>query len=219
MKPAPRKKDRIPVWIVDDNKSFCIILRESLNDSKSVMCTGCFHSAQTTIDALATSDTPPSVILLDNMMQNLTGLDALGRLKQISPGTLIIMLTSYDTNENIRTALKRGAAGYLLKSSTPEQIIAAIQRALLGVKALDECILERMIHSYLGQIAENVFDLTEREKDVLKRISRGSTNQEVAKSLGISPYTINTHLKNIFHKLNVHSRHGMVAKAAKENLL
>ncbi len=209
---------RIPVWIIDDNKSFCIILAESLNESRSVVCTKLYHTSTSAINALAKADSPPSVILLDIKMKKDSGLDAIDRLKQISPATAIIMLTSYDVEENIQTALKRGASGYLLKSSTPEQIITAISRARSGVRALDQHILERMIASYLGQVDDKHYLLTEREKDIIKRISAGLNTREVSKELNLSYYTVDTHLKNIFQKLQVHTRHGMVAKATKEHL-
>jgi DNA-binding NarL/FixJ family response regulator len=215
---SKRRNNRIPVWIVDDNKSFCIILAESLNESRSVVCTKYYHSSTAAINALARADSPPSVILLDIKMQKFTGLDAIDRLKQISPGTAIIMLTSYDVDENIQTALKRGASGFLLKSSTPEQIITAVSRTRAGVRALDQHILDRMIDSYLGQVDDNHYLLTEREKEIIKRISAGLNTREVAAELNLSYYTVDTHLKNIFQKLQVHTRHGMVAKASKEHL-
>jgi DNA-binding NarL/FixJ family response regulator len=215
---SKRRNNRIPVWIVDDNKSFCIILAESLNESRSVVCTKYYHSSTAAINALARADSPPSVILLDIKMQKFSGLDAIDRLKQISPGTAIIMLTSYDVDENIQTALKRGASGFLLKSSTPEQIITAVSRARAGVRALDQHILDRMIDSYLGQVDDNHYLLTEREKEIIKRISAGLNTREVAAELNLSYYTVDTHLKNIFQKLQVHTRHGMVAKASKEHL-
>ncbi len=218
MKSAKRGSNRIPVWVVDDNKSFCIILSESLNESRSVVCTKYYHSAKAAVNALANTDDPPSVILLDIRMQKSSGLEAIDRLKHLSPGTAIIMLTAYDIDEHIQTALKRGASGFLLKTSTPEEIITAISRARSGVKALDKRILDRMIDSYLGQIDDKGYDLTEREKDIIRHIADGLNTQEVAAELNLSYYTVDTHLKNIFQKLRVHTRHGMVAKATKEHL-
>ncbi len=219
MSESKRKNNRIPVWIVDDNKSFCIILAESLNESRSVVCTKYYHSSSAAINALARADSPPSVILLDIKMQKFSGLDAVDRLKQISPGTAIIMLTSYDVDENIQSALRKGASGYLLKSSTREQIITAISKARAGARALDQHILERMIDSYLGQVDDKRYLLTEREKEIIKRISAGLSTRSVAEELSLSYYTVDTHLKNIYQKLQVHTRHGMVAKAAKEHLI
>ncbi len=218
MNTGKRKNNRIQVWIVDDNKSYCVILAESLNESRTVACTKYYHSATTAVKALAKTDSPPSVILLDIKMQKYSGLDAIDRLKQISPATAVIMLTSYDVDEHIQTALKRGASGFLLKTSTPEQILTAVSRARSGVKAFDKHILERMIDSYLGQIDEKEYDLTDREKEIVKRVSAGLSTQQVASALNLSYYTVDTHLKNIFLKLKVHTRHGMVAKAAKEHL-
>ena len=219
MKSRRKIAERLPVWIVDDNRSYCLVLSESLNETKSVECTGSYFSGNSAINALAKTDSPPAAILLDIKMPKMSGLDAIWRIHQISPATHIIMLTSYDTDENIQTALKQGASGYLLKSSSPSEIAAAVVKTRTGAKALDKVILDRMIEAYYGQMKKSQYHITERERDVLELIAKGLTTRQAASQLSLSYYTVDMHIRNIFQKFNVHTRHGLVAKAGKERLL
>jgi DNA-binding NarL/FixJ family response regulator len=213
------KQNRIPVWIVDDNREFCLVLTQALNMSEKVVCVNCYHSSRMAVYALATEDSPPSVILLDIKMPRVSGLDAIRSIKQLSPATNIIMLTSFDLDENIRVAINRGASGYLLKSSTPAQIINAIEGVQQGGAPMDPMITKKIMRSFLGTNDVDKYQLTRREKDIIRCMSSDLTTDEVAQRLNLSHYTVDTHLKNIYQKLNVHNRHGMVTKAAKERLI
>jgi DNA-binding NarL/FixJ family response regulator len=219
MENAGGAQGRIPVWIIDDNKGFCLVLSQSLNVSETVECQKCFHTSKTAMQALLTEDSPPSVILLDIKMPRSSGLDAIPFIKRVTPATHIIMLTSFDLDENIRTAMNRGASGYLLKSSTPVQIVSAIEGVLQGGAPMDPMITKRLMRAFLGSSDEEKFQLTRREKDIVRFMSSDLTTNEVAQRLNLSHYTVATHLKNIYQKLDVHNRHGMVTKAAKERMI
>ncbi len=214
------EKYRIPVWIIDDNKEFCFILSEALNLSGTIECQKCYLSCKSALQALSTGDSPPSVILLDIKMPKMSGLDAITSIKSMTPATQIIMLTSYDLDENIRTAISRGAGGYLLKSSTPNEIISAIEKVQKGGSPIDPMITKRVMEAFLEKrTVENRYDLTGREKDILECLASDLTVQEVAAKLHLSYFTIDTHIKNIYQKLDVHNRHGLVTKASKERLI
>jgi DNA-binding NarL/FixJ family response regulator len=208
MKLVQDPTDRIPVWIIDDIESFCEILAEALNRSKTVQCQRYYLSCKTAIQALAAEESPPSVILLDIVLPKLSGLDAIALLKEISPATHIIMLTSHDLDENIRTAINRGADGYLLKTSTPAEIINAIEKVLKGEVPIDEKITKRIMESFLVPREVQAYHLTRREKEILSCVSMGLSVLEMSRKLDISFYTVDTHLKNIHQKLEVHSRQG-----------
>ncbi len=210
---------KISVWVIDDNQGFCFILAESLNQSDSVECTKTYHFAKTALQALVTELPRPRVILLDIKMPRMSGLDAISSIKRIDPDVQVLMLTSHDLDENIRTAMNRGASGYLLKSSTPEEIIQAIENVERGGTPLDPMVTKRIMHVFLGQNEENPYRLTRRERDILHYIATGQTSLEMATSLRLSIYTVETHVKNIYQKLNVHSRHALVTKANKERLI
>jgi DNA-binding NarL/FixJ family response regulator len=161
----------------------------------------------------------PRVILLDIKMPQMSGLDAIATIKRLDPDIRIIMLTSHDLDENIRTAMNRGASGYLLKSSTPEEIIHAIENVEKGGTPLDPMVTKRIMHVFLGQNEENPYHLTRRERLILQSVAAGETTLEIATELKLSIYTVETHVKNIYQKLNVHSRQELVTKANKERLI
>jgi DNA-binding NarL/FixJ family response regulator len=219
MNSSQNKNSRIPVWIIDDNREFCFILSEALNLSGTIDCQKCFHSCKSALQSLATEDSPPSIILLDIKMPKMSGLDAITSIKSITPATQVIMLTSFDLDENIRTAMNRGATGYLLKSCTPIEIINAIEKAQKGDAPIDMTITKRVMDAFLRQSPENRYSLTSREKDILQYLASDLTVQDVASKLNLSYFTVDTHIKNIYQKLNVHNRQGLVTKASKERLI
>src|SRR5450759_118809 len=208
--------EKIQVWIIDDNKNFCLVLAANLNKSLSVAFKRYYHSCKSAINDLETESSPPGVILLDIKMSAMNGLDAIAPIRKLSPATNIIMLTSYDLDENIRTAMKRGASGYLLKSSSPDDIVRAIESVQVGGMPLDPLITRKMMESFVGwDDEENIYNLSPREKEVLKLVTQGLNNMEISQKLYISRFTVETHDKNIFHKLDIHDRQKLVVNALK----
>jgi DNA-binding NarL/FixJ family response regulator len=148
------------------------------------------------------------------------GVDAIALFKRIAPSTDIIMLTSYDFDMDIRASLKRGASGYLLKSSQPLDIIRAIETVQKGGTPIDPMIAQRMTDAYIAEKPESdSYNLSVREREVIRWITKGLNSSEVAQQLSITYNTVETHIRNIFHKLNVSNRHALVAKAIKERLV
>lgn len=212
--------EKIQVWIIDDNKNFCLVLAANLNKSLPVACQRYYHSCRAAISELETESPPPDVILLDIKMSAMNGLDAIAPIKKLSPATNIIMLTSYDLDENIRTAMKRGASGYLLKSSSPDDVVRAIESVQAGGLPLDPLITRKMMESFVGwDDEENIYNLSPREKEILKLITQGLNNMEISQKLHISRFTVATHVKNIFHKLDIHDRQKLLVKAIKNRIV
>ena len=217
---AEQNQDKISTWIVDDNKNFCLVLAANLNKSKTVDCQRFYHSCKSLLSDLETDGSPPSVILLDIKMPAMNGLDAIIPIKRLSPGSNIIMLTSYDLDENIRLAMKRGASCYLLKTASPDEIERAIESVQQGGVPLDPAITKKVMAAYIGwDDPENAYNLSAREKDVLKLVTQGMNNVEIAQKLFISRFTFETHLRNIFYKLDIHSRQKLVVKAIKDRIV
>ena len=217
--PTRTPKDRIPIWVVDDNKNFCYLVSEALNGGKIVACRRSFHSCASAIDALVKEDCPPAVILLDIKMPKMSGLDAVAKMREISPETKVIMLTSFDSDENIRVAIRQGASGYLLKTSSPTEIESAVMKAQKGGAALDAMIAKRVLQVYLGQNEANPYHLTKREQDVLRFTATGLTVKEMAERLNLSFFTVENHLRSIHRKFHVHNRQSLILKASKERLI
>lgn len=212
--------ERISVWMIDDNKSFCYLLSEALNESDTVVCERTFHSCAAAFDALVKEDgEPPAVILLDIKMPRLSGLDAVAKLRELTPGSKIVMLTSFDSDENIRVAVRQGASGYLLKTSSPAEIESAIVNANKGGAALDATIAKRVLQAYLGQNESNPYHLTKREQEVLRCAATGLTVKQMAEALKLSFFTVENHLRSIHRKFQVHNRQSLIVKATKERLI
>ena len=217
------KKQFINAWIVDDNINYCKALAESLNSSKTIRCEAFFHSAASALKQLSSKPNPPSVLLLDIKMPVQTGLDSIEQILKISPHSIILMLTAVDDEEDIKTALKRGASGYLLKTSSSQDIIRGIETAFHGGVPLDPMITKKILSALIPSTKEKIeppeYHLSKRQEEVIKFIVKGLSINDIAEILNISHFTVETHIKNIYHKLNVHSKHTLVAKAYDHHLV
>lgn len=214
-------KKKSTVWIVDDNISYCIVLSESLKLNKKIIAKDYFHSIKEVVKALQKAKQHPDVILLDIKMPVTSGIVGLPKILKCSPETKILMLTSHDDEQEIQESLKNGASGYLLKSSTAVDITRAIEKVVEGGSPLDPMITKKIIGMFMsGNFSSGEeLHLTKRETEVIKFIIKGMSSEKIASVMGLSYYTITTHLKNIYKKLHVHSRHTLVAKAYKEGII
>jgi DNA-binding NarL/FixJ family response regulator len=129
------------------------------------------------------------------------------------------MLTAFDDSDKIFRAICAGASGYLLKTAPIERIVEAIEEALRGGAPLTPQVAQSVLRMFatLAQPAQD-YGLTAREKKILELMTQGLIKKEIADRLGVSYHTVDTHLRNIYTKLHVHSRTGAVAKAIKERL-
>lgn len=165
----------------------------------------------------------PEVILMDIEMPVLNGIEATLRVKEKYPEIEIIMLTVFKDEENIFNAVKAGAMGYLLKDISTEELTGAIEELLAGGAPLSRSIARKVLH-YLRSASGREkpledFNLTEREVEVLEAIVRDDTEYAISQDLKISQHTVRTHVKNIYKKLQVHSRGAVVKKTIEHNLL
>lgn len=154
----------------------------------------------------------PDVILLDIELPGSSGLDALPKLKKLLPDTYILMLTVYEQPNHIFRALGTGASGYLTKNSSPEKIVSAIHEVMEGGGPMSAQIARMVISSF--QRSESS-PLTKRETEILELISVGKSRKKIAEELFIDLETVKSHIKNIYQKLDVHSKEDAL-KTAKE---
>ena len=150
----------------------------------------------------------PDVILLDMVMPRKDGLAAINDIKQENPAARILVLTSFDDDERVFSAIKAGALGYLLKDSSPQQLIQAIHDVYNGRSSLHPTIALKVIRE-LNQPSElppTEEPLTERELETLRLIAQGLANQEIAAELTISERTVGKHVSNILDKLHLANR-------------
>jgi NarL family two-component system response regulator LiaR len=162
----------------------------------------------------------PDVILLDMVMPRQNGLEAIGEIKQARPDARILILTSFAEDDKVFPSIKAGALGYLLKDSSPEQLLQAILDVYRGEPSLHPSIALKLMRE-LNQppdLPPTEEPLTEREVEVLKLVARGLTNQEIASTLVISERTVGNHLGNILSKLHLANRTQAALYALRQGL-
>jgi NarL family two-component system response regulator LiaR len=159
----------------------------------------------------------PDVVLMDLVMPELDGIEATRRIKDASPATRVIALTSFDDDEKVFPAIKAGAAGYLLKDVRPAELAEAVRKASRGEALLAPSVAARLMHEVAGERAEPS-GLTDRELDVLRLIARGLPNKQIAAELVVSEKTVKTHVSNILAKLHLADRTQAALYAVREGL-
>jgi DNA-binding NarL/FixJ family response regulator len=210
---------RVSIWLVEDNIHFQKTLAELINETEGMHCTFGFKSCEEALKVLESSE-PPEVILLDIGLPGMDGVEGVKQFKAASPSTNIIMLTIHDDNINVFNALCAGASGYILKDSSPENAIGAIKEVLAGGAPMNASIAHTVLEMFTSLATpKSNYGLTDREKEILKLMVNGFTKKKIAKQLFVSFHTVNTHLKNIYIKLQVHTLSGAVSKVYKEHLL
>ncbi len=164
----------------------------------------------------------PDVIFMDIHMPKRNGLEATRAIKAESPETTIVMLTVSDDDSDLFEAIKSGAEGYLLKNLQEEEFAEMVGRVSQGEPALSPGLARKLLREFAGvHRQERTNDdggLTERERQVLEHVARGSTNKEIAASLGISENTVNFHMRNILSKLHLRNRAQVVAWAIEHGI-
>ena len=152
----------------------------------------------------------PNVILMDIRMPELDGLQATKRILAADNGARILILTTFDLDEYVYEALRSGASGFVLKDDPPEQLLAAVRTVAAGDALLSPTVTKRVIKQFarIPQAAppEELDELTERELEVFRLISRGFSNAEIGRELYISDTTVKTHITHLLQKLGLRDR-------------
>jgi DNA-binding NarL/FixJ family response regulator len=152
----------------------------------------------------------PTVVLMDIRMPELDGLQATRRILAADNGARVLVLTTFDLDEYVYEALRAGASGFVLKDDSPEQLLAAIRTVAAGDALLSPTVTKRVIQKFARTsrppLPKEIDDLSEREQDVFRLMTRGLSNGEIAKELFISETTVKTHVTHILQKLNLRDR-------------
>ncbi len=157
----------------------------------------------------------PDVILMDVVMPGMSGLEATLRISEQHPTIKILVLSSFEDHESVRTMLKNGAVGYILKSSLVYDLVNTICATFHGKSVFSPEIINALLHA---PASDKDFSLTEREREVLTLITRGMNNNEIADLLVISRSTVKFHLNNILLKMHVETRAEAIVLATRNNL-
>jgi DNA-binding NarL/FixJ family response regulator len=202
----------ISVAVVEDNPGLRRSLELLLSDSPGFRCVGAYGSGEEALRKLPRC--APDVVLMDIHLPDLSGIDCTAQLKQLMPKVLVVMITIYNETDKIFSALRTGASGYLLKRSSPDEILQAITDVMHGGAPMTQEIARQVVEFFKVPAAGTVekTQLGRRKEEILSLLSQGYANKEIAQSLSISLDTVRTHLKQIYELLHVRSRTEAVAR-------
>lgn len=216
--PAPPDTNT-SIWLVEDNVPFARNIAELINETPGLHCDLVVHSCEEALRRLGT-DAAPDILLMDIGLPGMDGIEGIRRVKTAASSIQVIMLTVFDDNDKILRAIIAGASGYLFKSVAPDEIIRSLKEIIAGGAPINAHIARKMLGMFADLAgSQGDYDITAGEKEILNRLVKGDPKKQIAHELGVSFYTVDSHLRNIYAKLQVHSRSEAVAKALKEHLL
>lgn len=211
--------EQIRVLVADDEERFRRVAFAALDDDEGIEVVG--HAAGGEEAVRHAADLAPDLVLLDVRMPDMTGIEAAAEIHRTLPTTKIVMLTSSDEEDDVFNALKAGADGYLLKDRLVDvaDAVRAVARDL-GL-LLSPSIATKLLNDFRGpsRRAEAGTALTDRELEVLRMVSRGCSNQQIADELVLSLHTVKRHVANIMAKLHQRSRLDAVMHAIRSGVL
>ena len=218
-KPTPPPAGRIAVLIADDHPVVRHGLRAFLQLQDDLDIVGEAGDGVEAVDLVRRHR--PDVVLLDLVMPRLDGTEAIRQIREASPSTKVIVLTTFADDEMVFPAVKAGAAGYLLKDVEPRELAEAIRTVHRGRGLLHPSLVSRLMHEFAGEQerTETLEALTEREMDVLRLIAQGKSNREIAREFVLSEKTVKTHVSNILAKLQLADRTQAALYAVRNRLV
>jgi DNA-binding NarL/FixJ family response regulator len=218
--PGTHAAVRPPVWVVEDSARYRQTLIDLIERGNEFSCPRSFGDAESALTALGDGSDLPRLVLMDLALPGMSGIECIRAIRQQNPAIPVVMLTVHQSNERIFEAVCAGASGYLLKSSPRDEIMSGIANVLEGGAAMDAQIARRVLEMFARMATPQAdYGLSARERQILQRLVDGLTKNEIAEELGLSPHTIDGHVRNIYAKLHVNNRSGAVARALRENLL
>ena len=214
------KHHRTSVLIADDHEVVRNGIRSYLETLSDFQVVGEASSGEEAL--LMVAELIPDIVLLDLIMPGMDGIETTRRIKQTSPRTQVVVLTSYHEDVHIFPALKAGAIAYILKDMKMEKLSEVLHRAVQGEVTLHPRVAARVLQNIRGENGEEqplFTDLTDRETDVLKLIANGLTNSQIAEKLVISENTVKGHVSNILSKLHLADRTKLAVYAWQQGIV
>lgn len=209
--------EQIRVVLVDDHRVVRQGLRAYLESFPDLVVIGEASSGEEALRFIETW--VPDVVVMDLLMPGgIDGVETIRRVRQLTPHTQIIALTSYTDNSRVIAVLRAGALGYVRKDAAPDILLAAVRAAARGQSLLDPAIARAVLQDLVRDEQPDIV-LSEREQEVLRQLALGRTNREIAETMMVSPETVKTHVGNILAKLHLAHRTQAVIYALKRGLI
>ena len=209
-----RKEKDMPlqVCVVEDDDKVRESLATLIGASRGFACRAAYPDAETALEGIPSQN--PDVVLMDINLPRMSGVECVRRLKVLAPKLQVVMLTVYDDDDQIFKALEAGANGYLLKRSSPAELLSAISDVHNGGVPMSSTIARRVLQTFHQRGASNreTENLSQREIEVLGLLAKGFLYKEIADQMAIRFETVHSHVRNIYDKLQVRSRTEAVAK-------
>jgi DNA-binding NarL/FixJ family response regulator len=216
---GPGAAASIEVLVIEDVREVREGLMALINGTRGFRCT---RACRTMEEALARiGSDQPDVILTDLRLPGMSGIEGIPMLRERCPDVPIVALTVYDNDDQVFKALCAGASGYLLKNTAPARLLEAIREVLSGGAPMSPETARRVVRLFreFKPPGHSVYRLTPQENELLRLIVDGHQKKTAAREMGISVNTVSFHLKNIYAKLEVHSKSEAVAKAMRAHLI
>ena len=210
----------IKVAIFEDNRSLREGLAAMIGGTPGFECVGAFPNCNNLLKNISMSK--PDVVLMDIELPGINGIEAVAMIKEEFPGIKILMETIFDDDEKIFNSICAGAEGYILKHTTPAEIMEAIKEIHEGGSPMTPSIANRvlkMVKTRPEPGNKESFDLSSREKEILTCLVKGMSYKMIGDTCFISIETVNVHIKNIYKKLHVHSKSEAVVKAIRGRIV
>jgi two-component system NarL family response regulator len=205
------------VAIVEDD----VLLRENLklllSGEQGISVVSAYASAEEALAAIKRAR--PDILLADIGLPGMSGIDLIREVKNRIPDLEIMAHTVFDDRETVFSAIKAGASAYILKGSTPRELIDALHTLAKGGSPMSPKIARKVIREFQDDAVDEQYVLSYREREIVKEIENGLTYKDIASKFNISPHTVHTHIKNIYEKLHAKDRQSALVAARRKGII
>lgn len=203
---------KVRVALVEDNSKLRRSLTTLLNSTSDLECVEVCGDGEQALKVLP--QVAPEIVLMDIHLPGMSGIECVAQLVTLLPTARIVMLTAFESSEEVFGSLAAGSRGYVLKSATPAQLLDSVREVAAGGSPISGSVARRMVDFFRNKppVSDDVEALAPREREVLKLLAEGCPYKEIATTMQVSLGTVRTYIERIYQKLHVHSRTEAVVK-------